>query len=95
MNAARLWLALWPGWVAGVAWQLQQAALWDGSVYAALVLLALTWGRLAPAGIIASVALALLLHVTLVIGLLSLGYQVLERLVSGPPDSRGIRPGVR
>ena len=42
MNAARLWLALWPGWVAGVAWQLQQAALWDGSVYAALVLLALT-----------------------------------------------------
>lgn len=69
-----------------------------GGALGALIIpsvLALTWGRLAPAGIIASVALALLLHVTLVIGLLSLGYQVLERLVSGPPDSRGIRPGVR
>lgn len=57
--------------------------------------LSLTWGRLAPAGMIASVALAFLLHVTIVIGLLTLGYQVLERVVSGPADRRGVRPEPR
>ena len=51
MSAARLLLALWPAWVAGVALQLQQTALWPGDRYAAALLPALCgvslalWGR--------------------------------------------------
>ena len=41
MNVARLLLAFWPGWVAGVALQLQQPALWGRTVYAAILLLGL------------------------------------------------------
>lgn len=51
MSAARLWLALWPGWVAGVALQLQQSQLWADPVYAGvsglalLVFAAVWWAR--------------------------------------------------
>lgn len=71
--------------------------LLGGAVGAFVVpgLLSLTWGRLAPAGLIASIALAFLLHVTVVIGLLTLTYQGLERLVSGPADARGVRSARR
>ncbi|HLS39535.1 MAG TPA: DUF1353 domain-containing protein [Ornithinicoccus sp.] len=65
-----------------------------GGALGALVVpsvLALSWGRLAPAGVIASVALAFLLHVTAVIVLLYAGYRVLERLVSGPATPDGVR----
>lgn len=47
-------------------------------------LLALTWGRFAGAGIITGVALAFLLHVTIVIAALYGLYRVAERIVSGP-----------
>lgn len=46
------------------------------------MLLGLTWGRLRAAGIIAGVALALLLHVTAAVALLTGVYQVAERLVT-------------
>lgn len=65
-----------------------------GGALGALVIpsvLALSWGREAPAGVIASVALAFLLHVTAVIVLLYAGYRVLERLVSGPAGPAGVR----
>ena len=51
VTAAQLLLALWPAWVAGVAVQLQQAALWSTSAYAGTLALALLgagaawWGR--------------------------------------------------
>ncbi len=41
MSAARLLLALWPGWVAGVALQLRQPDLWGAALYAGFLLLAL------------------------------------------------------
>lgn len=53
--------------------------------------LALTWGRVVLAGVIAGVLLAFLLHVTVVILLLYGGYRLLERLVSGPANARGVR----
>lgn len=53
--------------------------------------LALSWGRLAGAGVIAAVALAFLLHVTVVIVALYGFYRSVERLVSGPADRRGVR----
>lgn len=49
------------------------------------MLLALLWGRFRAAGIITGVSLALLLHVTAAVALLTLAYQVAERIVSGPP----------
>lgn len=41
MSVARLLLSLWPGWVAGVALQLQQPDLWAAAVYAGAMLLSL------------------------------------------------------
>jgi hypothetical protein len=66
-------------------------------VIPAVLVLALSWGRLAPAGVIAAVALAFLLHVTLVIVLLYAAYRGLERVVSGPatPDGVHLRDRVR
>src|SRR5690625_571076 len=46
--------------------------------------LAFTWGRFYPAGIIVGVALAFLLHVTVVIAAIYGLYWVVERVVSGP-----------
>lgn len=37
MSPAGRWLALWPGWVLGVALQLQQTVLWPASLWAALL----------------------------------------------------------
>lgn len=70
-----------------------RAELAGGALGALVVpaVLSLSWGRLAPAGVIASVALAFLLHVTVVIVLLYAGYRVLERLVSGPATQDGVR----
>ncbi|GAA1503340.1 DUF1353 domain-containing protein [Nocardioides humi] len=42
------------------------------------LLLGLTWGRFAVAGVITGVALAVLLHVTVVLALITLGYQATE-----------------
>ncbi|MGI9215408.1 MAG: DUF4131 domain-containing protein, partial [Hydrogenophaga sp.] len=41
MSVAGRLLALWPGWVLGVALQLQQATLWPALAYAALLAAAL------------------------------------------------------
>jgi hypothetical protein len=70
-----------------------RAELVGGALGALVVpsVLSLSWGRLAPAGVVASVALAFLLHVTAVIVLLYAGYRALERLVSGPATRDGVR----
>lgn len=65
-----------------------------GGALGALVIpsvLALTWGRLAGAGVIAAVALAFLLHVTVAVLGIYLLYRAVERVVSGPADARGVR----
>lgn len=77
-------------WMGERPWPVELA----GGAVGALVIptvLALSWGRLAPAGIIAGVALAFLLHVTVVILLLYAAYRLLERIVSGPADDDGVR----
>lgn len=53
--------------------------------------LSLTWGRFWPAGVILGVALAFLLHVTAVLSILYGAYLLVERVVSGPADERGVR----
>lgn len=50
------------------------------------LLLGLLWGRFRAAGMIAGVALALLLHVTAAIALLTAAYQLAERLVTRASD---------
>lgn len=52
--------------------------------------LSLSWGRNWRAGAIAGVALAFLLHVTAVLAVLLLLYQLVERIVSGPTDRDGL-----
>ncbi|MCE0485554.1 DUF1353 domain-containing protein [Ornithinimicrobium sediminis] len=61
------------------------AELVGGAVFAVLVpaLLALTWGERRQAGMIIGIALALLLHVTVVLLALYAAYLALERIVSG------------
>ena len=77
-------------WMGGRPWP-QELLL--GALFAVLIpsVLALSWGRYWRAGVISGVALALLLHVTVVLLVLYGGYQLLERLVSGPTDRRGVR----
>lgn len=68
------------------------AELGFGAVAALVVpsALALTWRRFVAAGVITGLALAFLVHVTLVIGLLYSLYWIVERVVSGrgPPYGR-------
>lgn len=61
------------------------AELVNGALFAVLVpaVLSFTWGPRRQAGLILGVALALLLHVTVVLLLLYAGYLALERVVSG------------
>src|SRR5699024_10575239 len=67
------------------------AELVGGAVGAVVVpaVLALSWGRFAPAGIITGVALAFLVHVTLAIAAIYTLYWLLERAVSGRQVRRG------
>ncbi|GAA4426880.1 hypothetical protein GCM10023169_26160 [Georgenia halophila] len=69
------------------------AELAGGAVAAVVVpaVLSLTWGRFWQAGMILGIALAVLLHVTVVIAVLFGVYLMLERLVSGPADRSGVR----
>jgi hypothetical protein len=78
-------------WMGDRAWP-QELAL--GALFAVVVpaVLALTWGRYWPAGVIVGVSLALLLHVTLALLALYGAYLAVERLVSGPADADGVRP---
>ncbi len=68
--------------------------LLGGAAFALLIPLAVSclWGRLWPAGAIAGVALALLLHATLAIGVLYGIYWIAETALS---RSEGTRPNVR
>ncbi|CAN5427085.1 hypothetical protein BH23ACT6_BH23ACT6_07250 [soil metagenome] len=67
------------------------AELGWGAAFAVVVpsVLSMGWGKQWAAGLMIGIALALLLHVTLLLGLLYLGYVGLERLISGPPASQG------
>jgi hypothetical protein len=69
-------------WMGERSWPVEVA----GGFAAAVVLpgvLGLTWGRpFTVAGVVTLVALALLLHVTVAVGLLTLAYQAAERLVA-------------
>lgn len=75
-------------------WMGEQSALVElvwGAFFAVLVpsVLSIGWGKQWAAGLIIGIALALLLHVTVLLALLGLGYLGLERLLSGPRPSRG------
>lgn len=69
------------------------AELLQGAVGALLIpaLLGLSWGRLWRAGMITGIALAFLLHVTVVLAVLVLAYRLVERAVSGPANRDGVR----
>ena len=75
---------------AGTAWWWK---LLTGAAGALVIpaVLSLSWGRLWRAGAITGVALAFLLHVTVVLAVLVGAYQVVERIVSGPADRDGVR----
>lgn len=64
-----------------------------GAVGAVLIpsALSLTWGKWWRAGVITGIALAFLLHVTIVLALLVVAYQLVERVVSGPANREGVR----
>jgi len=66
------------------------AELGLGALFAVIVpsVLAIGWGRAWQAGLIIGVTLALLLHVTLIVGLLYVLYLAVERVLSGPVASR-------
>lgn len=77
-------------WMGKRSWLTELA----GGAFFALVVpsvLARTWGARWPAGVVLGLALAFLLHVTVVLLLLYLGYLGLERLISGPRSGRGSR----
>lgn len=74
-------------------WMGEQSTLAElawGALFAVVVpsVLSIGWGRAWQAGLIIGVTLALLLHVTFVLGLLYVGYLAVERIVSGPVASR-------
>lgn len=77
-------------WMGERPW-VQELAL--GALFALLIpcLLSLSWGRYRAAGVIVGVSLALLLHVTAVLLVLYAAYRLLERVVSGPANHRGVR----
>ncbi len=58
------------------------------------LLLGLTWGRFAIAGVVTGVALAVLLHVTVALALITLAYQVAERLARRTPVAAVVIAGV-
>ncbi|KRC46479.1 MULTISPECIES: DUF1353 domain-containing protein [unclassified Nocardioides] len=68
-----------------------------GGLAAAVVvplLLGLTWGRFAVAGCVSGIALAVLLHVTVVLALISLGYQAAEWVARRRPLAAAATAGV-
>lgn len=71
-------------WMGDRPWWLELAGGLAGAVVIPL-LLGLTWGRFAAAGAIVGITLAVLLHVTVLLGLLTLLYQAVERLARRTP----------
>ena len=83
----------WLPWMGERAWWLELA----GGLAAAVViplLLGLTWGRFAAAGAILGVALAVLLHATALLAVVSLLYQAAERLSRRAPLAVALAGGL-
>ncbi|MDN5744967.1 MAG: DUF1353 domain-containing protein [Nocardioidaceae bacterium] len=79
----------WIPWMGARPWPLEVIGGLAGAVVVPL-LLGLTWGRFAVAGVVTGIALALLLHVTAVLGLLLLGYQGAEWVARRRPLAAGV-----
>ncbi|GAA3547092.1 DUF1353 domain-containing protein [Nocardioides daeguensis] len=58
------------------------------------LLLGLTWGRFAIAGVVSGIALAVLLHVTVALGLITLAYQAAEWVARRRPLAAVVIAGV-
>ncbi len=81
----RSWPLAWPvPWMGERAWWVEVLGGLSGAVVIPLVL-SLLWGRFRVAGAIAGVVLAVLLHVSVALGVVSLGYLLLERLSTRTP----------
>lgn len=68
-----------------------------GAIAAAVIpgVIALAWGRRWLAGAITGWSLAFLLHITLAIAVVYGLYLLLERIISGPKDDRGVHLSLR
>lgn len=71
-------------WMGERPWWLELLGGLSGAVVLPLAL-SLLWGRFRAAGAIAGVMLAVLLHVTVGLAVISLGYQLVERLATRAP----------
>jgi Protein of unknown function (DUF1353) len=71
-------------WMADRVWWLEVIGGFVGAIVIPLAL-SLLWGRFLRAGVISCVMLAVLLHVTVGLAVISLGYQALERLARRAP----------
>lgn len=69
----------WLPWMGDQAWWVELGGGLAGAIVIP-VLLGLLWGRFAIAGAIAGVALATLLHATVLLALITAGYQLTERI---------------
>jgi hypothetical protein len=58
------------------------------------LLLGLAWGRFAVAGVVSGIALAVLLHVTVALGLITLAYQGAEWIARRRPVAAIVVAGV-
>ena len=74
----------WLPWMGDRPWWLELAGGLAGAVVIPL-LLALLWGRFAAAGAISGIALAVLLHVTALLAVVTVLYQLAERLARRTP----------
>jgi len=72
-------------WMGDRPWWAELLGGFAGAVAVPLAL-GLTWGRFRKAGVVAAIVLAMLIHVTIGIVLISLGYTVLERLARVAPS---------
>ncbi|QYJ04186.1 DUF1353 domain-containing protein [Nocardioides panacisoli] len=80
-------------WMGEAAWWVELAGGAAGAVVVPL-LLCLAWGRFAVAGAVTGVALALLLHVTVVLALLLVAYRAAEWLAVRRPLALVVTAGV-
>ncbi len=81
----REWWLAWPlPWMGERVWWVEIIGGLCGAIAIPLVLSVL-WGRFRIAGVIVGVMLAVLLHVTVALALISLSYQGLERLAMREP----------
>ena len=71
-------------WMGDRAWPLELAGGLTGAVVVPFVL-GLTWGRFRAAGVIVGIGLAVLLHVTVALAVLTGLYQLVERAVAWRP----------